>query len=84
MSQFVIAALYKFVTLDDYESLKPTLLQRCQDLDIKGTLLLAQEGNGTIADLGKESIKFLTIYALILACDLTIKNHLPLILLFIV
>ena len=50
MSQFVIAALYKFVTLNDYESLKPGLLKKCQDLDIKGTLLLAQEGiNGTIS-----------------------------------
>lgn len=46
----VVAALYKFVTLDDYRELREPLLQRCIDAGIKGSLLLAQEGiNGTIA-----------------------------------
>lgn len=46
----VVAALYKFVRLNDYVERKPELLATCQAHDIKGTLLLAQEGiNGTIA-----------------------------------
>ena len=47
---YVVAALYLFVRLEGYESLKPALLERCLASDVKGTLLLAREGiNGTIA-----------------------------------
>lgn len=50
MSQFVVAALYKFVRLDDYEALRDPLLAFCNEYAIKGTLLLAAEGiNGTIS-----------------------------------
>jgi UPF0176 protein len=46
----VVAALYKFVTLADYEALKEPLLQSMLDNEVKGTLLLAHEGiNGTVA-----------------------------------
>ncbi|HEX5057156.1 MAG TPA: rhodanese-related sulfurtransferase [Gammaproteobacteria bacterium] len=46
----VIAALYKFVRLPDFRELRPRLLEFCQQQNIKGTLLLAEEGiNGTIA-----------------------------------
>lgn len=46
----VVAALYRFVTLDDFVELRQPLLEVCLDADIKGTLLLAREGiNGTIA-----------------------------------
>jgi len=46
----VIAALYKFTTLDDYAELRQPLLERCIALGIKGSLLLAHEGiNGTVA-----------------------------------
>ena len=46
----VIAALYKFVSLPDYEALQPRYLSFCLEHDIKGTLLLADEGiNGTVA-----------------------------------
>ncbi len=49
-TNIVVAALYKFVTLTDYQEIQPRLLAVCQDADIKGTLLLAKEGiNGTIA-----------------------------------
>jgi UPF0176 protein len=49
MSQ-VIAAFYKFVTLDDYQNRRQPLLNLCQQYNIKGTILLAAEGiNGTIA-----------------------------------
>ncbi len=50
MNQFVVAALYKFVSLPDFESLREPLLAQCLAAEVKGTLLLAEEGiNGTIA-----------------------------------
>jgi len=49
-SPFVVAALYKFVTLDDYAQLRAPFLAECKRHNIIGTLLLAREGiNGTIA-----------------------------------
>lgn len=46
----VVAALYKFVELEDFHSLRERLLDVCLAANIKGTLLLAREGiNGTIA-----------------------------------
>lgn len=46
----VVAALYHFVTLEDYEALREPLLDICRANTIFGTLLLAHEGiNGTIA-----------------------------------
>ncbi|NDC08033.1 MAG: sulfurtransferase [Oxalobacteraceae bacterium] len=35
---------YKFVTLDDIADLRPRFQQRCFDLELKGTILLAPEG----------------------------------------
>lgn len=50
MSEFVVAALYKFVSLPDYRELREPLLNCCLQAEVKGTLLLAEEGiNGTIA-----------------------------------
>ncbi|MZR30190.1 rhodanese-related sulfurtransferase [Sneathiella litorea] len=47
---FVVAALYKFVALLDYEELQGRLLTLCQEKNIQGTLLLAEEGiNGTVS-----------------------------------
>ena len=46
----VVCALYKFATLEDFESLKPPLQKKMEDLGVRGTLLLAKEGiNGTVA-----------------------------------
>ncbi len=46
----VVAALYQFVTLEDFHELREPLLSGCLEAGVKGTLLLAQEGiNGTIA-----------------------------------
>ncbi|MGC3871966.1 rhodanese-related sulfurtransferase [Halomonas sp. GXIMD04776] len=46
----VVAALYKFVTLEDFEELREPLLDVLKTHDIKGTLLLAKEGiNGTVS-----------------------------------
>ncbi|MGB6104192.1 MAG: rhodanese-related sulfurtransferase [Pusillimonas sp.] len=50
MANFIVAALYKFVTLSDYRDMQKPLFDYCESQQVKGTLLLAQEGiNGTIA-----------------------------------
>lgn len=46
----VVCALYKFVKLPHYKDLKEPLLNNMLEQDVRGTLLLAEEGiNGTIA-----------------------------------
>jgi UPF0176 protein len=48
--EFCVAALYRFVALDDYTDLRAPLLDKLKQLNICGTLLLAAEGiNGTVA-----------------------------------
>lgn len=50
MAEIVVCALYKFVSLDNYQDLKQPLLNFMLNRDIRGTLLLAKEGiNGTVA-----------------------------------
>lgn len=50
MSQIVVCALYQFVTLEKFEELRQPLLSVMLGNEVRGTLLLAQEGiNGTIA-----------------------------------
>ncbi|MGV6806506.1 MAG: oxygen-dependent tRNA uridine(34) hydroxylase TrhO [bacterium] len=56
MKPIVVAALYKFVTLENFRDMREPLFRFCDAADIKGTLLLANEGiNGTIAGT-RESI----------------------------
>ncbi|EAQ63693.1 hypothetical protein MED121_03312 [Marinomonas sp. MED121] len=48
--QVVVCALYKFVTLKNYVELREPLLACLTDNEVRGTLLLAEEGiNGTVA-----------------------------------
>lgn len=50
MNTLVVAAIYKFVKLDDCASIREPLQAQCDALGITGTLLLAKEGiNGTVA-----------------------------------
>ena len=50
MSTIVVAALYKFARLPDFESLRAPLHDLMSENEVRGTLLLAAEGvNGTIA-----------------------------------
>ena len=50
MTDVVVAALYKFVRLEDFHDLREPLLQACLAAGTLGTLLLAREGiNGTVA-----------------------------------
>ena len=53
---YIIAALYKFVSLPDFRELRQPLLERCRALKLKGTFLLAPEGiNGAVAG-SRESV----------------------------
>lgn len=50
MPQVVVATFYKFVPLSDYRVLKPRLEELCERLELKGSILLAEEGiNATVA-----------------------------------
>lgn len=50
MSEFVVCALYKFVSLPNYREIQHPLLAEMIENQVKGTLLLAEEGiNGTIS-----------------------------------
>jgi UPF0176 protein len=62
MNNIVIAALYKFVGLPDFEALRQPILDACLAHGIKGTLLLAHEGiNGTVSGT-RESIDALLAF----------------------
>jgi UPF0176 protein len=50
MTQIVVCALYKFATLEDFESMRQPLHDVMEAQGVRGTLLLAREGvNGTVA-----------------------------------
>ena len=62
MKPIIVCALYKFVSLNDFESLRDPLYNFMNDHDIRGTLLLASEGiNGTVAGT-REAIDALLQY----------------------
>jgi len=54
MNTYVVCAMYRFVALPDYVELKDRLLSFMDEKQIKGSLLLANEGiNGTVAAVGE-------------------------------
>jgi UPF0176 protein len=58
---YLTTAMYHFVSLPHFENLREPLLQFCVNRDIKGTLLLADEGiNGTVAGTEKSILEFLS------------------------
>lgn len=58
--RYLTAAMYHFVNLPYFQNLQEPLLNFCISRDIKGTLLLADEGiNGTIAGPKKSILEFL-------------------------
>ncbi len=62
MKKYVIASFYKFVPLDDYETLKVPLLEVMKKHNLLGTLILAHEGiNGSFAGTPDE-VPFLYEY----------------------
>lgn len=49
-SSFLVAALYRFVSLPQWQEMRDPLFAFCNERGIRGTLLLAHEGiNGTVA-----------------------------------
>lgn len=57
----LVVSFYKFVKLDDLDSMRTVLLRHCLQLDIRGTILLAEEGiNGTVAGSASGIEKLLT------------------------
>jgi UPF0176 protein len=54
-TRYLVAAFYKFVALPDYREVREPLLQRCEELGLLGSILLAEEGiNGTISGLQQD------------------------------
>ena len=52
MNKFLVAAFYRFVALPDYRDIRDALQNRCEELGMLGSILLAEEGiNGTISGL---------------------------------
>lgn len=50
MKKMVITAFYKFVSLEDFETLREPFLAKMHEFNIKGTIILASEGiNGSFA-----------------------------------
>ncbi len=43
-AQYVNIAAYKFITIDDTAAIRPHFLKRCNQLGLKGTILLTPEG----------------------------------------
>jgi UPF0176 protein len=53
--RFLVAAFYKFVSLPDYRALRDSLQLRCDELDLLGSILLAEEGiNGTVSGTDRQ------------------------------
>jgi UPF0176 protein len=54
-TRYLVAAFYKFVALPNYREVREPLLQRCEELGLLGSILLAEEGiNGTISGLQQD------------------------------
>jgi UPF0176 protein len=54
MNNYIVCALYKFVTLNDYKEMREPLREFMEKCPIKGTILLASEGiNGTVSGTRK-------------------------------
>jgi len=49
-ARYLVAAFYRFVALPDYRAVRENLQQKCEELGLLGSILLAQEGiNGTVS-----------------------------------
>ncbi len=57
MSAILNISAYKFVTLDDADALRERLLHEAQSRDLKGTVLLAQEGINLFLAGSAESVR---------------------------
>ena len=56
MTSYVNIAAYKFITLDNLEELRPQYQALCNELDLKGTVLLTPEGINMFLSGTRENI----------------------------
>lgn len=62
MKEIVIAAFYKFVSLENFETMRKPLLAKMHENNIKGTIVLASEGiNGSFAGTREDMDNFYQI-----------------------
>jgi UPF0176 protein len=71
MNNFVISAFYKFFDFSNYKEEKKSLFSFCDDNNLKGTILIANEGINSTISGSREKIDALYEY---LANHLQIKN----------
>ena len=63
MTTYTVAALYKFVPFADFEAWQDKIRDTCHDLDVCGSLLIADEGiNGTISCPSKDGMDAILAY----------------------
>ncbi|MGK0298927.1 MAG: UPF0176 protein [Gammaproteobacteria bacterium] len=62
IEEIIVATFYKFVPIEDYKTLRATLLEICNTHHLRGTILLAEEGiNATVAG-SRDGIDALLVY----------------------
>ena len=62
MPDLLVATFYRFVRFDDPASLRDSVAAACERLDLRGTILLANEGiNGTISGTRNSVLELLAI-----------------------
>ena len=68
--KYVTCSLYKFVTLDNCEMLRQSILNEMKLNDLLGTILLAEEGiNGTISGAGSAVDGFVEFLSVLIGSD---------------
>lgn len=59
-SKYQVLLYYKYTNIEDPEKLKLDQLKLCQDLNLKGRIIIAKEGiNGTLEGLTKDTEKYI-------------------------
>ena len=75
----VVAALYRFVRLENFEAMREPLLEVCSQHNLRGTLLLAKEGiNGTVSGARSDIervLEYLRSDARLADLDCKFTNH---------
>lgn len=56
MTDFFVATFYRFVALNDHDELRDRIEERCQELSIRGIILLAEEGINATVSGTRESV----------------------------
>ena len=56
MAKYKIISFYKFINLEDTQFLKTELLNFCNQHDIKGTIIVANEGINSTLSANQDSV----------------------------